>query len=453
VSRRRKPATLPPVTLDIDDLDDQGRGVARLDGKVVFVSGALPGEQVVATYTRTRGRYDEARVASVLRAHPERVEPRCAHFDVCGGCVLQHLAHPSQVALKQGRLLDNLERLGGVRPEQILDPLVGDAFGYRTRARLGVKYVPKKGGVLVGFRERNGHKIADVHGCEVLDQRVGGGLDALREGLGELELRARIPQIEVALGDSTGALAFRHLDPLPDADAERLGAMTSALGLGCFGQSAGPASITPIAAEADEQSGDDGVPGNGAPLWYALPDFDLEMHFGPADFTQVNPAVNRRMVAQAMTLLRPEELASVLDLFSGIGNFSLPIARRAAQVLGVEGSAPAVQRARHNAALNGIENARFEVCDLAEAEGVAALLQGAFDGLLLDPPRSGAQAVVEALSSAGPQRIVYVSCSPATLARDAAELTGRLGYYLRAAGIIDMFPHTNHVESMALFER
>lgn len=442
MTRRRRVGAQAAFEADVVDLDDQGRAVGRVAGKVVFIDGALPGERVRARYTRRRGRYDEAVVEAVLVAHPQRVVPPCRHFEHCGGCVLQHLEHGAQLELKQARLLANLERLGGVRPLRLLEPLVGSPWGYRSRARLSVKHVPDKGGVLVGFRERNDHRIARMDSCMVLDRRVGEAIPALREALDGLQLRARVPQVEVALGEDEGALSFRHLDPLPDSDAARLTELCTGLDLQCHVQPQGPASIGPLAPARPEA------------LHYRLPAFALRMEFGIGHFTQVNAAVNRAMVEQAMVLLQPCPGDRVLDLYCGIGNFTLPIARSGATVAGLEGSDAAVQQARHNASLNGLDTVHFASGDLDDVALCASWLGRGWSALLLDPPRAGAAALVEALARAPlPGRIVYVSCSPATLARDAAALCQTHGYRLAAAGIVDMFPHTNHVESMALFER
>ncbi|MEM7408453.1 MAG: 23S rRNA (uracil(1939)-C(5))-methyltransferase RlmD [Pseudomonadota bacterium] len=452
------------MELRIESMDDQARGIARVDGKVVFVSGALAGERVVAQYTRLRGRYNEARVLEVLDAHDQRVSPRCAHYDDCGGCALQHLEPGAQVALKQERWLDNLRRLGGVVPEQLEPPLTGPVWGYRNRARLGAKFVPKKGGLLVGFRERHGQRLADIHGCEVLHPAVGQRIDLLRERLGELSVNTRLPQVEVAIGEAQedgtsvhGMLTLRHLEPLTDDDRALLRGLASELGLSFALQPAGPDSI-----HALEVAVPPGGPDPMLELGYTIDDPDargaVRMAFEPRDFTQVNADINQQMIAQALIWLAPEELSSVLDLFCGIGNFTLPIARRCGVVAGVEGAAPAIDRAHLNAVRNRLEHCRFEVGDLNDPEVCNQWLSMGFEGLLLDPPRSGAAAVTEALragpaASAAPRRIVYVSCSPASLARDLGVLVNECGYRLLRGGIMDMFPHTNHVESMALLER
>lgn len=464
MGKRKRPQDQAPVELRIESMDDQARGIARVDGKVVFVSGALAGERVVAQYTRLRGRYNEARVVEVLEAHDDRVSPRCAYYDNCGGCALQHLDPAAQVELKQARWLDNLRRLGGVVPEELAPPLTGPVWGYRNRARLGAKFVPKKGGLLVGFRERHGQRLADIHGCEVLHPVVGQRIDLLRARLGELSVNTRLPQIEVAIGESPdeapgvhAMLTLRHLEPLTDDDRALLQGLASELGLAFALQPAGPDSIHPLDAmeAADEH---DALLELGYTIDDPASDLAVRMAFEPRDFTQVNADINQQMIAQALRWLAPEQLSSVLDLFCGIGNFTLPIAQRCQVVAGVEGAAPAIERARMNALRNGLEHCRFDVGDLNDPAVCNAWLTQGYEGLLLDPPRSGAAAVVDALrggapARAAPRRIVYVSCSPASLARDLGVLVNDCGYRLLRGGIMDMFPHTNHVESMALLER
>lgn len=427
-------AELPVVR--VEDLNHEGRGVARRDGKAVFVDGALPGETVKLRITRRRPRYDSADLVEVVVPSPQRVAPPCAVFGVCGGCRLQHLAPAAQVAAKQRRLLDDLARLGGVTPERVLPPVTGPLWGYRRRARLGVRRVPKKGGVLVGFRERAKRYIADMDACPVLVPQVGEDLVPLRELVGSLSIADRIPQIEVAAGDERCALVFRHLLPLAGDDLARLEAYGRARDLDIWLQPGGPDSVTPL---------------RGAPrLYYRLPDFDLTIGFLPTDFIQVNAEVNRRAVTLAMDLLDPRPGQRALDLFCGLGNFTLPLARRGARVLGLEGEAGLVARARENAAANGLD-ARFETADLYDPERLGTRLGAGWDRVLLDPPRTGAMEVVKQLDRARAGRIVYVSCNPATLARDSRVLVHVHGYRLAAAGVLDMFPHTQHAEAIALF--
>jgi len=415
--------------------------VARIDGKTVFVQGALPGEEVLCRYTRRHARYSEALALEIGSPSPLRVTPRCAHADVCGGCSLQHLGAEEQIAHKQAVLLEHMRHIGEVEAEQVFEPLRGPLWGYRRKARLGVKYVEKKGGALVGFREKASPYIADMRSCEVLHPSVGRRIEALRELIGSLQARARIPQIEVAVGDQDTVLCLRHLDPLSIPDREALSAFGAGHGIGVYLQPGGPGSIHPL------------WPESGVVLSYSLPESGLEFSFQVDDFTQVNAEVNRAMVARVLELLDPEATDQVLDLFCGLGNFTLPLARRAGQVTGIEGDAALVRRARDNAVANGMDNVRFEQVDLAQPEQLARFVSQRFDKLLLDPPRSGAAEIIAQLDYAGIGRIVYVSCNPATLARDAGILVHEHAYRLRGVGVMDMFPHTSHVESIALFER
>jgi len=429
----------------IVDLSHDGRGVARVDGKTVFVGGALPGERVRAKLKRRHRSFDEAQVLEVLEASERRVEARCAHYGVCGGCALQHLAEADQIVAKQQVLLDNLQRIGHVAPDTVLPPLTDLHWGYRRKARLGVKWVAKKERAVVGFREADPRFIAELSRCHVLVPQVGERLDALAALVGSLETRAAIPQVEVAAGDDQVALVFRHLQPLSEGDREKLLAFGAAHGLQVHLQPGGIDSVHPIRA---------GYP----PLAFAIPEFDVRLEFRPLDFVQVNAGLNRRMIARAIELLDPQPGDRVLDLYCGLGNFTLPIARRAGSVVGVEGEAGLVARARANAAANGIANAEFHAADLGQdLRGQPWARQG-FDLLLLDPPRSGAEAAIGTRTStqlplAGMRRVVYVSCHPGSLARDAGMLVREHGFRLAAAGVMDMFPHTAHVESIALFER
>ena len=440
MSKRSRRERLPadPVRARIESLSHDGRGVAHVDGKTTFVDGALPGEEIAFLYTARTRRFDEGRVCDIYTASPERVEPRCAHFGLCGGCSLQHMAAERQIFAKQQTLLDNLARIGKVEPQRVLAPLAGPVWGYRNKARLGVKYVKKKGRVLVGFREKRTPYLADIRRCEVLHPAVGERIEALAELIQGLRARERIAQIEVAVGDAATALVVRNLDPLCDGDSEALKAFGRETGLHLYLQPGGPDSVTLLWPEHSQ-------------LNYRLPAFGIELQFLPTDFTQVNPAINQPMIEQALALLELDASHRVLDLFCGLGNFTLPIARRAGGVTGIEGDAALVQRARDNARRNAIDNADFHVVDLNEDPGAHAWMQGSYDRILLDPPRSGAQEMVRHLHKPAPERIVYVSCHPGSLARDAGVLVNELGYTLAAAGVMDMFPHTAHVESMALF--
>ncbi len=438
-SRRRK---LPsePVQTRIDSLSHDGRGVAHIGGKAVFIHGALAGEEVTFRYTRKRRSFDEGRVEQVLSPSPERVMPLCSRFEICGGCALQHQAPEAQIRGKQQVLLDAFERIGQVSPAQILPPLTADSpWGYRRKARLGVKYVPRKGKVLVGFREKGSSFLADIDRCPVLDPRVGDLLTPLSELIAGLSVRDRVPQIEVAAGDAACVLIFRLLDPPSDDDRARLLQFGERHRVSVYLQEGGPESVAPLSAPTG--------------LSYALPKQGVRIGFLPTDFTQVNSGLNRAMVSQALRLLEPGDGERLLDLFCGLGNFTLPLARRCASVVGVEGDAGLVERARRNARDNHIGNVRYYSADLYAPLAGEPWLEERFDKALLDPPRTGAAEVLGVLPELGVERLLYVSCYPATLARDAGELVHRHGYRLAAAGVMDMFPHTAHVESMALFER
>jgi len=442
MSRRTRKQRLPaPVErIDVESLAHDGRGVVRVAGKTVFVEGALPGEQVGFTYLATHKAYDEGAVTAVHEAAPDRMEPRCIHYGVCGGCSLQHLQPAAQLHARQQVLFDSLQRIGNVAAETTLEPLTAPVWGYRSKARLGVKYVAGKGRVLVGFRERRAAYLADLSRCEVLYPSVGEQLPLLSELVGQLEARTRIPQIEVAVAETATALVFRHLDPLSDTDRERLRQFAGRHGFHVYLQPAGPDSIHAL-EPADSV------------LAYRLPDAGVEIRFLPGDFTQVNRDMNRQMVRRVLELLAPGRTDTVLDLFCGLGNFTLPIARRAGRAIGVEGEPGLVARARNNAVLNGLDNVEFHVANLFEDQRHARWAGIACNKVLLDPPRSGAAEVLPVLGNIRPGRIVYVSCHPGTLARDAGVLVHDLGYRLCAAGVMDMFPHTAHVESIALFER
>ncbi len=430
------------VIARIDSLSHEGLGVARVDGKAVFIEGALPGERVRFQVTKRRKSYDLGRTLDIIETSPERVAPRCRYFGICGGCSFQHLRAEAQLPAKEQVLRDNLERIGKVEPETWLAPLTGAHWGYRRKARLGVRVVEKKGGVIVGFREKSRSFITPLASCEVLDPRISTLLPALRELITGLSQPNRIPQIEVAAGDDSVALAFRHLVPLTASDNRQLADFARQYGLQVFRQSGRPDALEPV------------WPAEARPLVYRLPDFGLELEFAPADFIQVNAELNRKMVGRALQLLDPQPGDSILDLFCGLGNFTLPIARRAGRVVGVEADEALIAKARHNSGHNGIENAEFQLGDLYHEDAPNPWGDERFGKWLLDPPRTGAIEVVKRLpDQGGPQRIVYVSCNPATLARDSEVLVHAKGYRLKAAGAMDMFPHTSHVEAMALFER
>jgi 23S rRNA (uracil1939-C5)-methyltransferase len=424
----------------IDDLSHDGRGVAHVEGKTVFVADALPGERVRARLLRKHRHFDEARAEEILETSPDRVAPRCPHFGVCGGCVLQHLAPAAQIVAKQNVLAQNFARIGHVEPGRWLAPLTADVWGYRRRARLSVKHVPKKDKTLVGFRERDPRFVADLAHCDVLDPALGEKLGALGALLNDMEGAASIPQIEFSAGDEARVLVFRHLQPFSASDRGRLAGFGREHGFAILLQPGGTDSVHAL------EAGD-------VDLHYALPDYGLKLAFTPLDFVQVNARINQKMIAHALALLQPGEPDRVLDLFCGLGNFSLPIARRVARVCGVEGDTGLVERARGNAAANGIANADFHVGDLAGDVRGSAWARAEWDLMLLDPPRSGAEGLLQQLPGKSVRRVVYVSCHPASLARDAGILVRTHGFRLEAAGVMDMFPHTAHVESIALFER
>ena len=436
---KRKLLPEPCASIEVDSLVHDGRCVAHRDGKAVFIDGALPGESVGFEYLATHRNFDEGRVTQIQRPSADRVEPRCPHFGLCGGCSLQHMDAAAQVKAKQALLLDNLERIGRVVPESILPPLTGPVWGYRTKARLGVKHVRNKGRVLVGFREKRRSLVAELTRCEVLHPSIGGQLEALAGLVDRMDARARLPQIEVAVSDTVTALVFRHLDPLTAADRTLLQQFGEEHNLHMYLQSAGPDSVELLWPES-------------SCLRYELPAQDVVIEFRPTDFTQINPDINRQIVDRVLQLLEPKPEDSVLDLFCGLGNFTLPLARYAGAVTGIEGEAGLVSRACDNALLNGIENARFHVADLSADNTEAPWAGGPYGKVLLDPPRRGAAEIIDVLGNIRPVRIVYVSCHPGSLARDAGRLVNEFGYRLEQAGVMDMFPHTAHVESIALFE-
>src|SRR5258706_10401627 len=425
------------MNLEIGALDPAGRGVARNAGRVVFVEGALAGERVEARLLESRSKFDLARATEILKPSAARREPRCPYFGVCGGCVTQHVEARTQVAAKQRWLEDNLARIGKLTPEVMLAPIHGQEWGYRHRARLSVRYVEGKGGALVGFRERKSTYVADMRSCEVLPPGISSLIVPLRNLIGNLSIKDRVPQIEIAVGENATVLFFRHLLALTAADQDLLKAFAEANRVRVWLQPEGADSAHPFHPAAQDA------------LYYTLPEFGLKISFQPADFTQVNPAVNRLLVSRALRLLDPQPGERVADLFCGIGNFSLPLARRGAQVIGFEGSSLLVDRARENAAVNNLV-AQFEVSDLFQSNLGRF---GRFDQFLIEPPREGAISLIHSLPDDWPRRIVYVSCDAATLARDAGELGYAKGFRLSAAGVVNMFPHTAHVESIALFDR
>ena len=430
-----------PFQIQILDLSHDGRGVARReDGKAVFVAGALPGETVLAEPTARSRRFDEARTLEVLTASPERVPPRCPHFGTCGGCVLQHLAEDRQIVAKERVLLENLERIGKVVPGRVLEPLTADSWGYRRKGRFSVRRVNRKDKTLVGFREQDPRFVADLGQCHTVIPQIGMKIQALAALVDGLQAREQIPQIEFIAGDDAIALTVRHLAPLDEADRAALAAFGREHGFSMFLQPKGPDSVHPLDGQAPALS-------------FRLPQWEVELAFEPLDFIQVNAGLNQKMIARALELLDAQAGERVLDLFCGLGNFTLPLARTVAEVVGVEGDAGLVARARANAQRIGLGNAQFFAADLTTDQRGTPWMRAGFDKLLLDPPRSGADEVLKQLPLQGIDRIVYVSCHPGSLARDAGFLVHERGYRLVAAGVMDMFPHTAHVESIALFER
>ena len=426
-----------PVVATVVDLTHDGEGVVDLDGRRVFVAGALPGERVEITLRKRRRQHLEAMLVRVLEPSPDRVAPGCEYFGRCGGCALQHLEHGAQVRFKQETVKQTLARIGHVEPEEWLPAASGKPWHYRRRARLGVKYVPGKDRVLVGFRERAAPYITDMLRCPVLMPPIDGLLEELGELIKATSVRTRLPQIEAAVADNASALVLRVLDPPTEADGAAFAAFGARHDVDMYLQPGGPATAAPL--------------GTARVLSYALPDFGLELTFAPTDFVQVNAAMNAELVATAVRLADVQPADRVLDLYCGLGNFSLPLAQRARELTGVEGDAALVARAVKNAGVNGIGNTRFLTADLMQTEW--SFLRERWDVVVLDPPRTGAEAPIAALRKTPPRRIVYVSCHPGTLARDAAALTSDGAYRLRLVRVFDMFPHTHHVEALALFER
>lgn len=436
---RRAQEAAPTETGMVAALTHEGEGVVRA-GKTVFVAGALPGETIRFRRTRRRRQHDEATLVEVAEAAPERVAPRCPHFGVCGGCALQHLEPRAQLAAKQRELAECLGRLGRVQPAEWLGSLEGPVWHYRRRARLGAKYVAKKERVVVGFRERLAPYVADLESCAVLAPPVDRLIAPLAQLLTSLAIRERVPQIEVAVGDAATVLVLRVLQEPTAADRERLAAFEAAEGVRIYLQPGGVDSVVPLAGER-------------AALEYRLPELDLVLEFEPTDFVQINRAVNEALVGRVVGLLGAGPGDRVLDLFCGLGNFTLPLARRVGEVTGVEGDAGLILRARRNAARNGLGNVAFHTADLASPEaGQAAWARRAHTHVLLDPPRAGAREILPTVAQIRPRRLLYISCHPGSLARDVGLLVHEHGFALRSAGVVDMFPHTTHVESLAVLE-
>ena len=440
MSRPNKKHLADPVSASIESLSHEGRGIARINGKTVFIDGALPGEQVRFQYTRKRGQFDEGRTVEVLEPSSSRVEPRCPYYGMCGGCSLMHLDSGEQILHKQSVLLEQLQHIGGLEPERIIPPLSASRWGYRRKARLGVKYVAGKEKVLVGFREKFSSFIADIDSCEVLHPILGEAIGQLKELVQELSVYRQIPQLEVAVSDSVAAVVIRHLAPLTGNDRRILADFEAQRPVRFYLQPGGLDSVHSLSGE------------DGQNLYYRLDGHDITVEFSPIDFTQVNFELNALLVDRVIELLEPGPADKVLDLFCGLGNFTLPIARYAQHATGLEGSEDLVLRAQKNAQRNSLSNVGFGVCNLMEPDAGSLVSGYAYNKVLLDPPRTGAREIIEQLDLERVERLVYVSCNPATLARDAGILVKQGGLRLKAAGVMDMFPHTSHVESIALFE-
>jgi 23S rRNA (uracil1939-C5)-methyltransferase len=437
--RQRRQARPDPFEVTIEGLSHEGRGIAHHNGKTVFVFAALPGERALIQIDKSTSKYAEASIVELIEPSAQRIEPRCPHFNLCGGCSMQHVDSATQIAFKQQSVLDMLSH-AGIQPGEIMQPLRSPAWGYRRKARLGVKFVIKKQRLLIGFRERNKPYLADMQACHVLVEQVGLHLTDLMQLIEGMDARDKIAQIEVAADDAHTVLVFRHLEPLSDADTERLTAFAQDSGLWVQLQAKGPDSMTPLYPEQQ--------------LLYFSPlaDSDIRIAFGAADFAQVNNTINQAMVQQALDQLDLQPDDRVLDLFCGLGNFTLPMARLALSVTGVEGDPAMVERAKHSALANGIDNTEYHCADLSQQDLYAAWLDEAYDKVLLDPPRSGAYEIMPRIARLGADTIVYVSCQPSSLVRDARVLVDA-GYALARFCIMDMFPQTAHVESMAVFRR
>ncbi|MBT5032249.1 MAG: 23S rRNA (uracil(1939)-C(5))-methyltransferase RlmD [Proteobacteria bacterium] len=437
----RKNKRREPAEITIDSLSHDGRGVGRdVNGKVTFVDFALPGERVLYQPQRGRKDYGLGTMIEVLEAAENRTKPRCEYFGICGGCSLQHLSSEDQIAAKQDQLMSNLRKIGHVQPEIILPPLQRDVWGYRRKARLGVRDVEKKGAVLVGFREKNSSFVTHMSSCEVLHPNISSHIPVLAKALQQISCRKRIPQVEVAQGDNGVIMIVRHLEPLTSEDVAVLGRFAKASGVALYLQPGNLETVHPL------------YPEEGLELIYRHAGYDIEMIFKPTDFIQVNGSINEALITQVCETLAPQPNETVLDLFCGMGNFTLPLARSGAKVSGVEGDRGLIARANLNAKHNGLDNIVFHIGDLFAEDAEYAWTGQSYHKMLLDPPRSGALEMCKRMHEFAPKRIVYVSCNPATLARDADVLVNTHGYTLKQVGVVDMFPHTAHVESIAVFE-
>ena len=439
--RRKKQLPETPVKVSIESLAHDGRGVAHVDGKVIFIDEALPGEEVEFIYTESRKDYAEGKVVTLLSRADDRVDAQCPHYGVCGGCSFQHVESSAQIRIKQDLLAEQFKRIGKVAMPEPWQPLAGPHWGYRRKARMGVKYVAKKNRMLVGFRERRHPYLAEIESCIVMHPIVGTKLLALGDMISGLTIREKIPQIEVAIGDEQCVLSIRVLEPPTTADQERMRAFGREHNISLCLQSKGPDTITPLDGEPEV------IP------TYALSDLDLEFKFRPAMFTQVNYEINRQMINRVLETLNLNESDTVLDLFCGLGNFTLPMAKFAGSVVGIEGDQPLVNHAKENARHNDINNVEFYAADLSKDISDQPWAKRKYNKIMLDPSRAGASEILQHFKKWRPEQIVYVSCNPSTLARDAGILVNELGYKLIKAGVMDMFPQTGHVESMALFEK
>ncbi len=445
MARRRyhKKRKLPEdsVQVTIESFTHDGRGVAHVEGKAVFIDEALPGEQLEFIYTDSRKDYAEGKVETLLTESSDRGEAACVHFGRCGGCSFQHVKDEQQIIIKQGLLAEQFQRIGKVAISEYWEPLKGPYWGYRRKARMGVKYVAKKGRVLVGFRERRNQFLAEIESCKVMHPIIGEKLMDLSAMIGQLSIKDKIPQIEVAIGDEDCVLAFRVLEPATDEDKEIMRAFGQQHNISMCLQSKGPDTIVPIEGEPEV------IP------TYSLPEQGINFRFKPAMFTQVNYEINRKMVSRVMQEMDFNEQDRVLDLFCGLGNFTLPIATKAGHVVGIEGDQPLVNHAKENALLNNLNNVEFFVADLSQDISDQAWARQKYNKVMLDPSRAGASDVLHHLKKWEPELVMYVSCNPSTLARDAGILVNELGYTLVKAGVMDMFPQTGHVESIALFKK
>ena len=437
---KRLAMAVDPEFLDVRviDLTHDGQGVADLGERRVFIPGALPGERIRVAPRRRRRQYHEADLIELIEPSPKRVEPLCEYFGLCGGCAVQHLSYEAQVAFKQNTLKEAFSRIASVEPDLWLPPIIGPEWHYRRRARLGVRYIKGKGRVLVGFKERATRYVTDMCTCRVLVEPLDVFPGVLSEVIGESSLQSRLPQAELVAGEDALAIVLKVLEEPTKKDLALFSDLSSKWETDIYLQRGGPGSVRALHPETTRH------------LSYSLDDFEVMLHFNPTDFIQVNARVNVDLVRQVLNLLQVQPTDRVLDLYCGLGNFSLPLARHAGEVLGVEGEAGLVARAARNARLNGIDNTSFVVCDLNQSEW--RFMSESWDIVLLDPPRSGAQSIIKQMSSVAPRRVAYVSCHPATLARDTKDLIAQ-GYHMTAAGIADMFPHTHHVEAIAIFER